>query len=118
MWKKFVDWLKKTWVAIVLVWIAKQLWNLVSDFEKDADPWKIGAIGIILLCSAGGIFIFIKIEALDIARLGVLTTVIGFGITFATMLFNQSRKSDLALIQKAGGNQITGGENTPPIMGA
>ena len=95
------------WKKIVLVWlflvaavkrILTEIWSVFSDVEKNADPWKISALAVLALCVAGGVYIFVNAEKLPTDKMGILSGLIGTGITIATFLFNQSRKSDAALL--------------------
>lgn len=98
--KKFWAWLQATWLAMAIAWIGKQIWSVISDIERDADPWKIAALGFLVLGAIGGIYIFRHVEALSIDKLGVLSSLVGACVTVATILFGQSRKSDAALLAK------------------
>lgn len=93
--KAFFVWL---WSGIVAV--AKQLWSVISDFEKDADPWKIAGLGMFVLAAFGGIWVFDH-SALEVEKLGIYSGLVASAITVGTFLFNQSRKSDAALIARS-----------------
>jgi len=90
---------KKLWTAITKV--LSQLWMLVSDYEKDFDPWKLSGFALLVLCAIGAMKVFALVGKVNDTELGILSGLIGSGITVATFLFGQSRKSDAAMIDKA-----------------
>jgi len=90
---------KKLWDAVKKFF--GQLWMLVSDYEKDFDPWKLAGFALLVLCAIGATKVFALVGKINDTELGILSGLIGSGITVATFLFGQSRKSDAAMMDKA-----------------
>ena len=90
-------------IKTALVRFFAAVWALISDVEKEADPWKIAALIVIGFCVAGGVDIFSQVKDLPTEKLGILSGLVGTGVTIATFLFNQSRKSDAALLATPSG---------------
>jgi len=91
--------LAKMWKLVVGV--AAQLWNLVSDYERDFDPWKLLGVGCFILAAVWGGTVFrLALSGKDSTTLGILAGMVSAFIAVGTFLFGQSRKSDAAMIDK------------------
>jgi hypothetical protein len=89
-----------TWIKLGLA----QLWSLVSDYERDFDPWKLLGVGCFILAAVWGSTVFrLALAGRDSSTLGILAGMVSAFIAVGTFLFGQSRKSDAAMIEKSKG---------------
>ena len=98
---KLTEVLSKVW--LVVSWPFKQLWMLVSDYEKDFDPWKL--LGTLSFVFAAWIAKQLVAHAfatgIAYGTLGVLGGLVTAFITVGTFLFSQSHKMDSLLAAKS-----------------
>jgi hypothetical protein len=93
----FMSFMQKIWAGIKRIF--SEIWSIISDVEKNADPWKIAGMIVIGISIYGAIFIFGHIDQ-PVEKLGILSGLVSAGLTLAGFLFNQSVKSDQNLINK------------------
>ena len=98
---KFLDSLKSHWEDFKAASgrVFDQLWSVVSDYQRDADPWKIAG----LVCF--GVAVYLALQTLDLAKSGKDVSVVGIigGLVvtvggFGTFLMGQSHNVDRAMI--------------------